>query len=225
MMLKAPLRNLIAVLIALLPLAYLANVWGNLPEIVPTHFDMHGKPDAYNNKSHVLWLIVIITAASILSYALVVNVHKIDKKRTKGVKPPYLDTLALATVMLLSVIGFVIVGSTYNPEAKLIDKVMLPAMGLFFVFMGNLMYNLKPNGFAGIRVPWTLTNEENWKHTHRLGGKLFFVGGILITLVALFAETAVAVLFLVTVTLLIAVTTTVYSYLFYRKQKKQIDTQ
>ncbi|MDQ2752120.1 MAG: SdpI family protein, partial [Bacteroidota bacterium] len=34
--------------------------------------------------------------------------------------------------------------------------------------MGNNFYNIKPNYFAGYRLPWTLESEENWRKTHHL---------------------------------------------------------
>ena len=47
---------------------------------------------------------------------------------------------------------------------------LLPLTGLLFMFIGNLMYSIKPNYFAGIRLPWTLSSDDNWRATHKVGG-------------------------------------------------------
>ena len=57
--------------------------------------------------------------------------------------------------------------------------------GLLFAFMGNLMHNIKPNYFAGVRTPWTLEDPDTWRATHRLAGKLWFGGGIFVTIAVL----------------------------------------
>jgi hypothetical protein len=55
---------------------------------------------------------------------------------------------------------------------KIQYAVYIAGVGLMLAVVGNYIYNIKPNYFAGIRLPWTLHNDENWKRTHLLGGKL-----------------------------------------------------
>ncbi len=52
-------------------------------------------------------------------------------------------------------------------------------VGLLLVLLGNYLGKLRPTWFVGIRTPWTLSSEESWNKTHRLGGKLFMVTGLL----------------------------------------------
>jgi uncharacterized membrane protein len=92
-----------------------------------------------------------------------------------------------------------------------------------FALIGNNMYNLKPNYFAGMRLPWTLENEDNWRATHHLAGRLWFFGGFLIALMALVLNEQWAIystFIIVSVLVLIPV---IYSYRYYRKQSKKID--
>jgi uncharacterized membrane protein len=42
----------------------------------------------------------------------------------------------------------------------------------------------RPNWFAGIRTPWTLSSDKSWDITHRWGARLFMIAG-LISLAAL----------------------------------------
>ena len=68
-------------------------------------------------------------------------------------------------------------GSTTNPSIF-----VSALLGLIFVMMGNYMPKLKVNHTVGIRLPWTLQSEDNWHKTHRLAGKLWVVGGLILLL-------------------------------------------
>lgn len=215
-----PLKYWLAGVIAVIPLAYLLFQWNAIPAKVALHFGADGKPDRYGGKAELLVMIIAVTAIGLLTYALITNVHKLDKKKFKDGKPPVFDTIALATVIFLSILNLAIVINSVNPDIILLDKVIMPAIGLFFVFIGNVMYNIKPNRFVGVRVPWTLQDDDNWRKTHRVSAKLFFVGGILITVVALSFDTAIASRFMTGVALVIALASIMYSYLYYRITKK-----
>jgi uncharacterized membrane protein len=49
------------------------------------------------------------------------------------------------------------------------------------------MHSIKLNHFVGFRIPWALENEENWRKTHRLVGKIWLPGGLLVTVLCLLA--------------------------------------
>ena len=70
-------------------------------------------------------------------------------------------------------------GSTSNPS--IFASALL---GLIFVMMGNYMPKLKVNHTVGIRLSWTLQSEDNWHKTHRLAGKLWVLGGLILLLEA-----------------------------------------
>ncbi len=52
--------------------------------------------------------------------------------------------------------------------------------GLAVAISGNYLPKCKRNYTIGIKLPWTLDNEENWNHTHRFSGFVWAIGGILI---------------------------------------------
>ena len=66
-----------------------------------------------------------------------------------------------------------------------------------FVVIGNYLPKVRPNYMMGIRTPWTLTSDLAWDRTHRLGGRLFVLEGIVFILLGLVrppAESFVVVL-------------------------------
>jgi len=57
-------------------------------------------------------------------------------------------------------------------------------MGLMFAGMGPMLSGIKPNYYAGIRTPWTLSSDAVWKETHRRSAFFFTLGGIATILLA-----------------------------------------
>ena len=124
-------------------------------------------------------------------------------------------------VLLMSIINFLVVNAAQKGGFSFVGA--LPVlMGAFFAFMGNIMHSLKPNYFAGIRTPWTLESEETWRQTHQLGGKLWFVGGIVIAITGLFIPAKIEPFIMIGGISIMAIIPVVYSYIFYKSlQKKQ----
>ena len=90
-------------------------------------------------------------------------------------------------------------------------------LGLMFAIMGNFMPKCKQNSTIGIKVKWTLQDEENWRATHRFAGKIWVVGGILFMgLVFLPEKWMIPGLF--AGIFVLAFLPTIYSYCYYRKQ-------
>jgi uncharacterized membrane protein len=51
-------------------------------------------------------------------------------------------------------------------------------IGLLYIIMGNVMPKLRFNYVAGIRTPWTLSDEKVWDKTHRFSGPVFILSGV-----------------------------------------------
>lgn len=100
-----------------------------------------------------------------------------------------------------------------------IDVFVRIGLGLIFVIMGNYMPKCKPNYTIGVRVPWTLKNEENWNKTHRFTGKLWVCGGIFSLATLLVDNEKFSIVFFAAI-ILLAIIPAVYSYIYYRKQLK-----
>ena len=70
----------------------------------------------------------------------------------------------------------------------------------------------------GIKLPWTYSDEENWNRTHRMAGKLWVVGGIIILLNVFLGISGLEILILI----LMVVIPTVYSFLYSRKKDNEV---
>ncbi len=211
------LKHTVIAAVALLPLVYLASIWPYVPARVPVHFGPNG-PDRWDNRS-ALWVISgVLAGVSLMVYTLLLNIKKIDPKRAQSTDTAVFAKMAGGMVLFIAALNIVCLQMSAR-NAQLTDMVML-LLGLLFAFMGNLMHNIKPNYFAGIRLPWTLASDNNWRLTHRLAGKLWFGGGLLLALVAaILPQDTVARIMPFLLGVMVAVPV-VYSFLLYRQEQK-----
>ncbi len=211
--------NYIVWLVIAAPVVYLAAIWKKLPATVPLHYNMKGEVDRYGNKSEMFLVTGILLVVSIGMYLLLTNIHRIDpRKQHTGKNLPLMKRLAFVLVVFLSGLSLFIIYSVQNNFTQMKSGFILAALSLLFSFIGNYMYTLRPNYFAGIRLPWTLNNDDNWKKTHQLAGKLWFSGGIVLALFAvLLPGKAAFPVFFAGITILI-ILPVIYSYRLYRQR-------
>jgi len=213
---KKEVNNLLAVSIMLLPAAYLAAIWNSLPQQVPMHFNLKMEPDRYGDKSE-LWLATgVMILVSIGVYFLLRNIQKLDPKRRNAEQASVFHKLAFGIAFFVTALNFLIITSVKGIHS--VQQYWVHLIGLLFAFLGNYMVNIKPNYFAGFRLPWTLADDNNWRKTHQLGGKLWFGGGILIAVVCLFLPVNVAFIFFISIVVIITVIPVVYSYRIFKSQ-------
>ena len=100
----------------------------------------------------------------------------------------------------------------------LIVTILYLSFGLMFLVFGNILPKVRQNNTIGIKIKWTLENEENWNATHRFSGRLWVIGGILCMACALVAESAIATVVFFVCVLALAILPMGYSYRYYRRQ-------
>jgi uncharacterized membrane protein len=215
---KFTLSDAVALVVWLLPAVYLFFVYSSLPQTVPLHYDAHGGVNRYGDKSELLTLQWIMMGVPALVYLLLKFLPVIDPKKQVKYGESTFQKLALGLVIFLSALNIVILFSTAHQGLK-IEKLIFPLIGLMFVFLGNIMNSIKPNYFAGIRTPWTLENEDNWRATHRLASKIWFIGGIVITILTLFLSPEAGTIVFTTCVLIMALVPIIYSYIYFRKRR------
>jgi hypothetical protein len=76
------------------------------------------------------------------------------------------------------------------------------------------------NSTMGIKVWWAYTSEENWNATHRFGGKVWMIGGIIIALCGLLPH-GWAVSIMLAGVLVLVILPIFYSWRYYKKEKSE----
>ena len=201
--------------VALLPFVYLAYIWNELPKEVPMHWNASGEIDRWGDKSELFMMLFMLTGITYFVFLIIPYIDPKQKLQNMGNK---LNNLRLILALFMSALAIYIL---YSVQQKTSNPVLIfPLIGLLFAFLGNYFKTIKPNYFIGIRTPWTLENEEVWKKTHLIGGKLWFVGGLLMALTFVLPNKIQIYTFLA-IAAVITIVPIVYSYLEFKKIKNQ----
>jgi uncharacterized membrane protein len=195
--------------------AFLAWSWSKLPAIVPTHVGISGNIDGWGSKQLLLVIAIVPLGLAIA------NLFRIQKVAS--------HILAGLTLFFLPISWMpVYLANQYDQSAAFSNDIlqlliMLP-LGLLFLFLGRMMPNLKMNNWVGIRTPWTFASETVWNETHRYSGKLYTVGGTIVSLGSLVGfgiqNWFVAIAGLLAALPFIIVIPVVYSYRLYKKEEE-----
>lgn len=207
------LKESIFWILILLPFVYLLTIWKTLPELVPTHFDLLGNPNGWSDKNG---LILLIGGMGIGTYILMLLIPKFDpKKKIEQMGDKYYSLRLLLTIFMSLLSIYILYagnGSKINPN------LLIALIGALYAIFGNYFQTLKPNYFIGIRTPWTLENEQIWKKTHRLAGRLWIAGGLLTIIISfLINSNLVLVIFFGIITTIIVLVPLVFSYTEFQK--------
>ena len=196
----------------LLPILVGLALWNQLPDTMATHWGADGNVDGWASKSFGVFGMPVLMM--LVNWFCIWVTTKDPKQKNQGTKA---FTLIFWMVPMVSWFAAAILYGTALGAELNVGSVVFAMMGVMFMVIGNYMPKVKQNYTLGIKVKWTLHNEENWNATHRFGGKVWFAGGFLMLLMAFFPEKYfVAAVF--PLILLDGVIPVVYSYLYYKKQ-------
>jgi uncharacterized membrane protein len=209
-------KELPLIAIVLLPYIYLAYIWNQLPEKVPMHWNIKGEIDRYGEKVE---LIIIPIFLPLLVYIIFLVVPKIDPKNRLNKMGNKLQTIKFLLTTLMSILALFIIYTAKN-ESFTNPNYMVLIIGVLYIVLGNYFKTLKANYFIGIRTPWTLEKETVWKKTHELGGKLWFIGGIIVVIASLILRKETNFTVFLIITGIITIIPIVYSYLTFKNEKK-----
>jgi uncharacterized membrane protein len=201
--------------IALIPFAYLIYIWNRLPEKVPMHWNGAGEIDRYGDKTELVGVLFLLVGINYFVFLIIPYVDPKQKLQNMGNK---LNIMRMILTLFMSALALFIL---YSIEQKSSNPgFVFVIIGLLFAFLGNYFKTIKPNYFIGIKTPWTLENEEVWKKTHELGGKLWFVGGLLMALTFVLPNNIQFYTFM-GITAVITIIPILYSYRIFNKIKNQ----
>lgn len=202
-------------LLILLPIVAGVILWNKLPEKIPCHWGINGEVDGWASKPMGVFLLPCILLGVQWLCFLATG---LDPK-SKNVTSTKMMGIVLWIIPLLNIVLHVMVYLAAFGHDINAARVLALVFGVMFVIIGNYLPKCKQSYTMGIKLPWTLNDEENWNATHRLAGKLWVAGGLLTMLCALLSGVWSFIVMMSILVVMCAVPT-VYSYRFYKKNKK-----
>ena len=184
--------------------------WNKLPEKLPTHFNAQMVPDSWSSK-----VVAVLILPVILTLAQGLILYLVDQNSKKYYVQDGIIYAVLTLMPILSIwINFIMISTALNNNVNRFKQPILSSLfGIILIILGVVLKYVKTNPIIGIRLPWTMSSEENWRLTNSLGSKVFIVGGIIELIVAICSSMALMI-FILAIVITIPV---IYSYVLYRK--------
>lgn len=204
---------IITCIITLLPMLVGFVLWSRLPDEIAVHFDSNGNADGWSSK---LFAVVGLPLFLLGAQVLCAFGTMADPKK-KNIQ----DKIFRLILWAVPVISVVVNTAVYLYALEVpIDMTLIcnVLVGVVFIVVGNYLPKCRQSYTIGIKLPWTLADEDNWNRTHRFAGGLWMAGGAVFLLMALFGRNQMWLLFGTMV--LMVLIPTAYSFLLYLKKKE-----
>ncbi|MDO5133391.1 MAG: SdpI family protein [Eubacteriales bacterium] len=205
-MLKENKRTLIVTsVVTILPILAGLFLWDRLPDPMATHFGMNNQANGFSSKIFAVFGIPLFCLA--MEWVMAVVTSGDPRKKNISRK---LFVLCLWIIPVVSLVCAAVI-YPYNLGIPMdISFFMELLLGAMFIVVGNYLPKTRQNYTIGIKMPWTLANEENWNRTHRMGGYLWIAGGFVLIVLTLTGRLQGA--WLVGISLFLAFVPCIYSW-------------
>jgi uncharacterized membrane protein len=184
----------------------------NLPDRMASHWNLYGQVDGTMPKAAALLLFPGMIAGIYVLFLGMVAIlplrANVDSFR------PQLNLVFVGLGLFLAYLTGVTLAWNLGLRFR-IEQAFLPGIAALTYLVGHVLGRAKRNWVFGIRTPWTLSADDVWVRTHRLGGIVFRVCAVLM-LVGGFAGNAAWVVVLGPI-VLGSVLLVVYSYWLWRQ--------
>lgn len=197
-------------IVILIPMFVGMILWNKLPDEIAIHFDASGNADNWCYKGFAIFGIPLFIFAAQL-FCLLMTVHDPKKKNISD----KVYNLVIWICPVCSVICGVIIYINALDIPFPVFPIFQAVLGIGIMIIGNFLPKSRQNYTIGIRLPWTLSDKENWNSTHRFAGKVWIAGGLILVINAFLNNWIIALV----VTLLLIVIPFIYSLAYHKKRK------
>jgi len=218
-------KRIITWLLAFLPLVITIIVLPMLPDETPAHYGFDGQVTRYGSKYEALGL-PIVTILFGFFWLLVEKISSKDKNYEQNKKVLFWGNIGLSLFFTVITVWFLYLDFTHTENIYNTDidfmKIEAVFLSILWIILGIILPKCKQNWVAGFRVPWTYKSENCWDETHRFGGKLYVINGIISALLCLFVFNGlIALYYSLGSIFVISIIVLIYSYRVYRQEMKK----
>jgi uncharacterized membrane protein len=171
-----------------------------MPESVPMHYDTAGNVDRWGSKYENFVFPILIIAMSLFWTLLIFAFEKKagktsdEKERASALSnAKFLGAVGMAMAGMFTIMqGFILYGSYEEAISAAthsvvdIGQISCILLGVLYIVLGNIMPKTRNNGVAGVRISWSMYNDNTWRRSNRFGGYAMVTVGILTIITAAF---------------------------------------
>jgi uncharacterized membrane protein len=185
---------------------------------LPIHWNFQGEADAFAGK----WVALLMPAAMTAILSLLFHFLPAIEPRRKNLarsQGPYL--WGWASLLIIAWAIMFVVAATALGWAIPVNRVIVGAVGLILMLIGNQLGKSRSMYMFGLRTPWTLDDEEVWIKSNRLAGKLMVLAGLAMFVVALLPIPPAAIGIVAGVGIALGVgVPVIHSYVMWRRARR-----
>jgi len=122
---------------------------------------------------------ILSIIGALILIALIVLDIKAPKITNLSENNPKVKTIRVIngmTIVIMTVICLIIILSPKELDLLIEDNeiMVVGLISLFMMIAGNLSPKIPFNRYLGLRLPWTIRDEDTWKIAHRIMGYISF---------------------------------------------------
>ena len=208
-------KAIISSVFILLPILFGLIFWNQLPANMISHWGADGVADGTAPKAFMVFGMPLLLLAFHWLMLWVTDI--VEKNNTQNSK---IVAICYGIIPVISLSAHIFIYSAALEKEWNLFALLPVLMGATFLLIGNYLPKTTRNRTMGIKLRWTMGNDENWNKTNRLGGKLWFWGGWIIMASAILPVKIMVAVMIVFIAVAVIVPT-VYSYSIYKKHKSE----
>jgi uncharacterized membrane protein len=187
---KTPALDALTAAALVVALVLTAAVYARLPDSMPTHYDLSGKPNGWMPRALGAWVLPI-------SGVFVVLVVRFAGGR---LPPGARERLAASPVKLVSLcvavsqtaLQIILLRASLSATPRLGGELWV-VLGATFIVLGLALPRVRRNPFFGVRTSFALASDETWARMQRVGGYSMTIGGLVALVAGLLGAHAAAI--------------------------------
>ncbi len=189
-------------------------LWNRLPDQIATHFDFHNQPDGWSSKAFTVFGMPLVLLALHWISLLVSTAPNIQMKNLHGrIRHLFWWIVPSVSVLMMVICYTHALGTQLDT-----GRIVIVFLGLLFAVTGNYLPKVRRNYSVGIKLPWTMSDDENWNKTHRMAAPIWVICGLLLIVFGLIGYTTWTAFVVILVMILLP---TAYSFMLHLKKKNQ----
>lgn len=191
-----------------IPLVLNLVFYNQLPDVVPTHFDVNGQVDGTMPKFMGLFgMLFLCLAIHVFTCFMTVK----DPKQ-KNIPNFMMNILFMICPVVCIVTSMTIIyfGLGYSFDVSFVMNILV---GVLLIVLGNYLPKVKRNYAVGIKTSWALNSDENWVLSNRVAGYCMVIAGIIYIVLGLLGYMIMGIVVILVATIIPCI----YSYILFKR--------